>query len=887
MEQSSCTEDRIQHSLERCLCHLGVNSPDKKLWDAGLCISRWCLEELVKRHPHNFLILLQKILQKTKKVLEECQYELVVPLTLLFSAALLKSPYLGAGCGVLQEAYLLFHQFLAWPEPCSSASRRLLVVIEQEIRAPGISFQRLVRTEQAISPDVNCSKTLVVLLVSPDADAPQEVQLTSEHLSAMHHSSRNIITTLILHSFQAAFGTKLDLRVLHAALQEKELYELEQLYETITGSMETATSVADHTAAREGLHRILEKLRDSLSVPSADGCLETGSLEILTLPYPKCHTCLWDDDNFDVLKDLLSVDSDLDSPPESFPKIDEDDNFDTSIDDEDEQDSSSKRDDQFQSHRISTASSSSRDSTFSGYSLSSSWSVPSASSGVESDFSEDTAHEDTEEGQGSHLKVRKKPKKKSKSLLGLERFSLLFKTPHSPSASRRVRSMGYNGDITKDYLMTGAQLKHSRSPMRHIRHLNMSTVPVDPSAPHRHICVRRRPILSCDEANEAEVLTVVKVVAFGGDREAGRLARAYSDLQQKERKCPQLTRTCKLQFYFVPTKRKPVSPGAGHMPTEGQESNCQEVEDSTTDIAQMLGMMDPWYERNVFSLLSLSSEVLCEAAPKEDDVSGATEQRLPLLADLVLYYCRHADQPVLVQLYQAEVRGQPRTEARIEHIDSPPPPVLNVLVPSFAQLTLEGGEKRKEVFIHSLELGHTAGARAVKAMGAVSKRLGIDEEREAVPLTLDVAYNKVAISGRSQWIHKEVVCTSINLQKTSRDSEQLDSKEGLQLTMTEVVKKQSSKSKKGYNQILISEVKVDKMQVTAQGNGSTFAVCLDQDKKTFIQSVKRCEVSLCSKPGSSSDWRSYKTLPGQIQPLHPTFCSLLCLPVTAFSAAGQ
>uniref|UniRef100_A0A3B5PW61 Phosphoinositide 3-kinase regulatory subunit 5 n=1 Tax=Xiphophorus maculatus TaxID=8083 RepID=A0A3B5PW61_XIPMA len=784
MEQSSCTEDRIQHSLERCLCHLGVDSPDKKLWNAGLCISRWCLEELVKRHPHNFLILLQKILQKTKEVLEECQYELVVPLTLLFSAALLKVSF------DFVESELLKHLQSYW-----------ILFTHYCLFIAGISFQRLVRTEQAISPDLNCSKTLVVLLVSPDADTPQEVQLTSEQLSTMHYSSRNIITTLILHSFQAAFGTKLDLRVLHAALQ--------------------------------------------YCFPNSRSCL---------LVHP------------DVLKDLLLVDSDLDSPPECFPKIDEDDTFDTSIDEEDEQDSSSKRDDLFQSHRISTASSSSRDSTFSGYSLSSSWSVPSASSGVESDFSEDTAHEDTEEGQGSQLKVRKKPKKKSKSLLGLERFSLLFKTPHSPSTSRRVRSMGYNGDITKDYLMTGAQLKHSGTPMRHIRHLNVSTAPVDPSAPQRHICVRRRPILSCSEANEAEVLTVVKVVAFGGDREAGRLARAYSDLQQKERKCPQLTRTCKLQFYFVPTKRKSVSPGAGHMPAEGQvlltlrkkfDSNCPEVEDSTTDIAQMLGMMDPWYERNVFSLLSLSSEVLCEGAPKEDDVSGgtgATEHRLPLLADLVLYYCRHADQPVLVQLYQAE-------------------------------LTLEGGEKRKEVFIHSLELGHTAGARAVKAMGAVSKRLGIDEEREAVPLTLNVAYNKVAVSGRSHWMHKEAVCTSINLQKTCRESKQLDSKEGLQLTMTEVVKKQSSKSKKGYNQILISEVKVDKMQVTAQGDGSTFAVCLDQDKKTFIQSVKRCEVSLCSKPGSSSDWRSYKTLPGQIQPLHPTFCSLLCLPVTAFSAA--
>lgn len=37
-----------------------------------------------------------------------------------------------------------------------------------------------------------------------------------------------------------------------------------------------------------------------------------------------------------------------------------------------------------------------------------------------------------------------------------------------------------------------------------------------------------------------------------------------------------------------------------------------------------------------------------------DKVSGSTG-RLPLLTDLVLYYCRHADQPVLLQLYQAEV----------------------------------------------------------------------------------------------------------------------------------------------------------------------------------------------------------------------------------------
>lgn len=35
---------------------------------AGLCINRWSLEELVKRDPRNFIILLQQILRKTREV---------------------------------------------------------------------------------------------------------------------------------------------------------------------------------------------------------------------------------------------------------------------------------------------------------------------------------------------------------------------------------------------------------------------------------------------------------------------------------------------------------------------------------------------------------------------------------------------------------------------------------------------------------------------------------------------------------------------------------------------------------------------------------------------------------------------------------------------------
>lgn len=318
-----------------------------------------------------------------------------------------------------------------------------------------------------------------------------------------------------------------------------------------------------------------------------------GSVKIFMLPHPKCHTCSWEDDNFgkyfnflihhtlpgaiaysstnkysiilicaDVLKDILGIDLDLDSPPECFLQtdVDEDDGTETSVDDEFELDLN-KVDRELQGNRISVASSSSRDSTFSSNSLTSNLSVPCGSSGVESDLGEDATHEDTEEGQDRQPKPRKKPKKKSKSLLGLERFSLLFKTPRSP----RAESVGYNGDTSKDFIRTGGKLKHSRLLVRQV-----CPPALDLFSLEKQVCFRRRPILSIDEGNVEEVPTLVKVVVFGGDREAGRLARAYSDLQQKESKCPQLTRTCKLHFYFVPTKRRNGGKRGGLASTEGQ-----------------------------------------------------------------------------------------------------------------------------------------------------------------------------------------------------------------------------------------------------------------------------------------------------------------------------
>ncbi|CAL1588501.1 unnamed protein product [Knipowitschia caucasica] len=820
-EQSSCTEDRIEHAVERCLCDLGLDGPDKQQWSAGLCINRWCLEELVKRDSQNVIILLNKLLHKTTQVLESCQYDLVVPLTLLFLSTLIKAPHVD--CGLLQEAYSLFHGFLSWPEPYSAACLRLLLTLRQELRAPGISFQRLVRTEHAVLGHANSFKNMTILLVSADDDIPPEVQSVSIQLSTSQCCSRDICITLILQALQASHGP-VDMPTLHSALQKKTSEELEQLLETLTVSMEESASTVDLSKARQILHHSISALQEEL-IGTSDRSSTTGTAEGFMLPPPKCHVRTWDSDTFDFLHNIVFGEmSDPDSLEECFLNGDLDD---TGEDEEDETESNQLR---FSNNRISTVSSISGDSVFSNRSLSSSWSVStlSCSSEVDSDFSEEHGHDGPQN-------PRNKPKKKSKSILGVERISSLFKSPRSPLLCRRAQSMSCRADLSKEK----SQSNFSKQ------------TPLSSTSPQKHLCVRRRPILSCDLTEQDEQVVQVRVVVFGGDKELGRLARAYTDLQKREVKHGRLTKRCKIHFYFVPTRRTKV----------GSQALGERVDDASTcvnlfpghssNVAHRLGLVDPWYKRNVLSLLSLSSDILCQNVCKDSDESGCcgSAGQQSLLADMVLYYCRLADQPVLVQLYQAE-------------------------------LTLAGGEKRVEVFVQSLELGHSAGTRAVKAMGAAFKRLGIDDEQEAVPLTLNITYNKVGISGRSRLIEVDKVCTSINVYKACSKHEQLES---FKLMLAEVLKRQCTMSKKSLNQICTSEVKVDWIQVHAGSEGTTFAVCFDQDEKKFFQRVVRCEVSLCSKPSSSSDWRTYKICPGQVQPLHPSYCSLLCLPLCSFS----
>ncbi|KAG7327075.1 hypothetical protein KOW79_010476 [Hemibagrus wyckioides] len=836
MQHTSCTEDRIQHALDRCLDGLRSSEFLSQSWSTGWCMNRWSLEELLKRDPENFLILLQQILKRARQVCvcvcvcvqvqEECEYELVAPLTIMFESTLLQTPYCPIECDVLLQAREVFHGFLTWPEPYSSVCRSVLTTITQELRAPGISYHRLVKEEQGITAERQRGKTITVLLLNP-ADVPQTFLSVVQQLSAIDVSQREISMNLIKHALQCSLGTKYHTRTIQLALQSLSDDVLSHTLSCVSVILETAAAMTDTSAARAHVLKGLEEVRDKLNIPACSGVTCNGILQFLKIPTAKCYTIHWDTDNFDALSEFLETEPELSSIfSEGQTEEDEVDEEDDDEEEEDEEveryeteDCLDPRASMFSTtSSLSTASKDSMLSTSSDFSPVSTLSSSSQASGTDSDFCEDIEED-------PHVLV---PIGKNKNAAGLsKRLSRLFK-PRGHSLCR-AKSLGNTDSKDKKDLLPAARSKRSNSMPQQVLTLTVEPVQSE-NAAMKPVCYRKRPILSSDE-DEDMGTALIRVMVFGADHVAGKLARAYNSLRKREKLSPRLTKHCRMKFFFIPVKRDPIPNGAVSQSAASPLKNAQEVntdvsEYSTNNIAHLLGMLDPWYERNTLCLLDLPLHVVCQQTSKSDSecVEDSVEECLPIMADLLLYYCRNASRPALIQLYQAE-------------------------------LTLAGGETRTEVFVHSLELGHTAATRAIKAMGAASKRFGIDGDREAVPLSLEVVYNQVVISGRSQKTRAEKVCTSINLTKVCRTQEELNPKmEFLQLTMTEVLKRQNSKTKRNYNQQLsVTQVKVDRFRVCGSGN-TTFAVCLDQDEKKILQSVTRCEVSVCYKPDSCSDW---------------------------------
>lgn len=199
---------------------------------------------------------------------------------------------------------------------------------------------------------------------------------------------------------------------------------------------------------------------------------------------------------------------------------------------------------------LSTASKDSMLSTSSDFSPVSTLSSSSQASGTDSDFCEDIEED-------PHVPVLKGKNKNSTGLS--KRLSRLFK-PRGPSLCR-AKSLGNTDSKDKKDFLPAARSKRSNSMPQQV--LTLSAEPVQIlSTATKPVCYRKRPILSSDEDEDTGTV-LLRVMVFGADHVAGKLARAYNTLRKREKLSPRLTKHCRMKFFFIPVKRDPIVNGGG------------------------------------------------------------------------------------------------------------------------------------------------------------------------------------------------------------------------------------------------------------------------------------------------------------------------------------
>ncbi|XP_044939307.1 phosphoinositide 3-kinase regulatory subunit 5 isoform X3 [Mustela putorius furo] len=730
---TTCTEDRIQHALDRCLHGLSLSRCSTS-WSAGLCLNCWSLQELVSRDPGHFLILLEQILQKTREVQEKGTYDLLAPLALLFYSTVLCTPHFPPDSDLLLKAARTYHRFLTWPVPYCSISQELLTFIDAELKAPGITYQRLVRAEQGLPIRSHRSSTVTVLLLNP-VEVQAEFLAVANKLSTPGHSPHSAYTTLLLHAFQATFGAHCDLPGLHGQLQSKSLAELEDIFTETAEAQELASGIGDAVEARQWLRARLQAVGEKAGFPSVLDTAKPGQLRTIPIPVARCHTYSWNQDSFDILQEILLKEQELLQPgilgdDEQEEEEEEEEDLETDGHGAQRDSLLSTSSSVFHDSTLSLASSQASGPTLSRQLLTSF--VSGLSDAVDSGYVEDSEESCSELPKRPGSQERRGHRRPGHKF---NRIYKLFKSTGQLVLRRDSRGLEGGSDSGLPLRRAGslcspldgpapplARAQRSRSLPQPKLSAQLPSWLLAPASRHQ----RRRPFLSGDEDPKASTL---RVVVFGSDRISGKVARAYSNLRQLENNRPLLTRFFKLQFFYVPVKRghgasacPAPSSQTPPLPTDSPKHPSPAELESTNDISHYLGMLDPWYERNVLGLMHLPPEVLCQqqSLKAESQPLEGSSAQLPILADMLLYYCRFAARPVLLQVYQTE-------------------------------LTFITGEKMTEIFIHSLELGHSAAMRAIKASGPGSKRLGIDGDREAVPLTLQIIYSKLGGHSHLPW----------------------------------------------------------------------------------------------------------------------------------------
>ncbi|XP_051563591.1 phosphoinositide 3-kinase regulatory subunit 6-like isoform X1 [Myxocyprinus asiaticus] len=282
-----------------------------------------------------------------------------------------------------------------------------------------------------------------------------------------------------------------------------------------------------------------------------------------------------------------------------------------------------------------------------------------------------------------------------------------------------------------------------------------------------------------------------KIVVMGDDRVLGRLARTYYWLRKREARRLFLTMKINLQMYYIPVARQSSA-------TSPVKENVSFASSNHCTLGSYLGMVDPWYECNIFSLGQMIPDLARMSNNSKQQESDF------FIADVISYYVRMGQQPVYFNIYYIKI--------------------------SFSNVSKEAVE---EVFVTHLEVDFPEFKMAQAAHKDRQKKMS----PELCGALISFSYLKVSLSNRE--VEKGFSLRTTGAHISAIPENKTEDLNCLTVTFNDTKPKS-----------IMQEPKIRTCNFKLKTpDRSTFTVRLDKDFRRTFWDVESIEVSPCRDPG--------------------------------------
>ncbi|XP_053310114.1 phosphoinositide 3-kinase regulatory subunit 6 isoform X2 [Spea bombifrons] len=291
MDLSGVEADMVHQKVQAILRGLDGRHPALQS-DHGML--RWTLHKSLERNPSSGGIVVGVLIKELERAESGANLHYIIPLLHTLMYAIIKAAYISDE--LYERVYVFCKRILTLPKPYSTIGLDYAQKLKTERKTPGLSYQKMVISEQNLRRDSSQHQDKVLLFLDPSliSEAVCNTLLRETQSVQMSQTPLSCMTYVITNAIQAALGRDCDISALRRTLKGQTAGQVELWFQEVLSAMETSEQGSGNSRQRHN-DRLLEIYKKIVGPSEEEG--STIRLQMIPLPSPSISVHLWSDED--------------------------------------------------------------------------------------------------------------------------------------------------------------------------------------------------------------------------------------------------------------------------------------------------------------------------------------------------------------------------------------------------------------------------------------------------------------------------------------------------------------------------------------------------------------------------------------------------------------